>query len=269
MNISHNLLFDIIANKSNFKYVDQLIHLFTGGSQQHGARLPGKGDLDICGIYLESLTQLTAMRGEKGFVGGTGNDESRNTSDDEDYTFKTLREWAVLAGKGNPTMLGYLSTNDSINDPIFKDSIWFSEIVPNAHLFASKQAGTAFLRYGLSQFQRMQGLRGTGKHGQRDELTIKFGYDLKAAMHMIRMMYEGIEFMQTGAITNPRPEKEMLIDIREGKLSKTDVTNSYYELENSLKLAITNSYLPEKVDNEKINDLLLRAHQKGWKYAIA
>jgi hypothetical protein len=35
-------------------------------------------------------------------------------------------------------------------------------------------------------------------------------------MHVVRLLHEGIEWMRTGTITLPRPEKDLLITIRTG-----------------------------------------------------
>lgn len=43
------------------------------------------------------------------------------------------------------------------------------------------------------------------------------GYDIRAAMHLIRLLSEGVELMGSGTITLPRPEKELLITIRTGQ----------------------------------------------------
>ena len=37
-------------------------------------------------------------------------------------------------------------------------------------------------------------------------------------MHVIRLLNEGIELMRSGTVTQPRPEKELLITIRTAKL---------------------------------------------------
>ena len=65
----------------------------------------------------------------------------------------------------------------------------------------------AFEGFARQQLDRVLGLRGKGKHGQRPELEEKFGYDTKAAMHVIRLLKEGIEYMHHGQITYPRFEK--------------------------------------------------------------
>jgi hypothetical protein len=38
------------------------------------------------------------------------------------------------------------------------------------------------------QLKRMTGSKGRGKKGQRPEIEEKFGYDVKAAMHALRLL---------------------------------------------------------------------------------
>jgi len=51
----------------------------------------------------------------------------------------------------------------------------------------------------------MTGDRGRAKHGQRPELQKQYGYDVKAAMHVLRLLHEGIEFVSRGWVTLPPP----------------------------------------------------------------
>ena len=45
---------------------------------------------------------------------------------------------------------------------------------------------------------------------------LKFGYDTKNAAHLVRLMNQAVELLAIGAITFPRPEAELLKDIRNG-----------------------------------------------------
>ncbi len=63
---------------------------------------------------------------------------------------------------------------------------------------------TAFQGFANDQLARLVGSKGGGQHGQRPEYIGKFGYDTKAAMHVIRLLNEGIEFIARGTITLPR-----------------------------------------------------------------
>src|SRR4029077_8621342 len=105
----------------------------------------------------------------------------------------------------------------------------WEEIRKSRRVFLSRQAALQFHGFAESQVRRLQGV-GTGKKGQRHELIGIHGYDIKAAMHVIRLLNEGIELMRSGTITLPRPEKELLITIR---------TGNYGSLERVLTLANT------------------------------
>jgi len=70
-------------------------------------------------------------------------------------------------------------------------------------------AALQFRGFAEAQLRRLPGI-GTGKKGQRHELIGVHGCDIKAAMHVIRLLNEGIELMRSGTITLPRPDKELL-----------------------------------------------------------
>lgn len=103
------------------------------------------------------------------------------------------------------------------------------------------------------------------KKGQHHELIGTHGYDIKAAMHVIRLLNEGIELMRSGSITLPRPEKDLLITIRTGNYGSLERVLS---LANSLFLELedaqTSSSLPEKVDRAQISKLISEVYLRFW-----
>ena len=101
---------------------------------------------------------------------------------------------------------------------------------------------------------------GTGKHGQRDELTQKYGYDTKAAMHAVRLLGEGFELMETGAVTFPRPDAEKLIEIREGKWSLDRVCAEVSVGIRLLNTAAELSDLPKRPDRDKVSEIVTGAY---------
>lgn len=236
-----------------------VVHVFLGGSDQHGAKLESKGDLDIFGIYVEPPEKVLGLGRDEHFTSSTADQYERNQAGDEDYKLYSLRRWASLAAKGNPTILGFLFSPSTL-----PDSVWHKHIIPNTNLFLSSSHATAFLGYGKAQYQRMIGARGLGKHGQRPELEQKFGFDVKAAMHMIRLMHEGVELMTEGKITYPRPEKDVLLQIRQGLWLQTKVEREYLRLEEQLKQAEENSSLPPSVDRSAVSRLLVTSYLDHW-----
>jgi hypothetical protein len=106
---------------------------------------------------------------------------------------------------------------------------------------------------------------GGGKKGQRHDLIGSHGYDIKAAMHVVRLLNEGIELMRSGTITLPRPEKELLITIRTGNYGSLDrVLDLANRLGAELEKAETGSGLPEKVDKARISTVVSRTYLPFW-----
>src|SRR5439155_24484300 len=106
---------------------------------------------------------------------------------------------------------------------------------------------------------------GAGKKGQRHELIGAHGYDIKAAMHVIRLLKEGIELMRSCTITLPRPEKNLLITIRTGNYGSLDrvlnLANTFFK---KLEKPETENVLPEKVDRSKISAFVSDTYLRFW-----
>lgn len=249
-----------LAKNQEFSHADSIIHVFAGGSDQHGAKLDAKSDIDVCGVYIPPVEEILGVVGEQHFVSSTSEEGDKNKPGDVDITMYSLQKWAKLACKGNPTVLGFLFTSSKVS------SVWSMNIVPKRHIFLASSHAEQFMGFGRSQMQRINGERGSGKHGQRDPLIDKFGYDTKAAMHMIRMMCECQELLVDGFITYPRPEVEMLLAIRRGEWSKTRVEQEYLRLEADMEYLRQSSKLPPTVDKDAVSKVIAQAHLDHWGY---
>jgi hypothetical protein len=179
--------------------------------------------------------------------------------DDFDVCLYSLRKWAGLAAKGNPTALHFLFSHNYAPKP----EPW-KQIRKHRDVFLSGLASTQFHGFAQAQLRRLQGI-GAGKKGQRHELIGAHGYDIKAAMHVIRLLNEGIELMRSGTITLPRPEKELLITIRTGNYGSLDrVLNLANTLFAELAQAEAVTLLPEKVDRSKISAVVSETYLRFW-----
>lgn len=247
------------VQQAQFPPLDGLIHLFVGGSELHGAKVKSTDDLDIYGVYLEAPELVLGLDKQDFYVWSTAGDERRNGPDDIDVCLYSLRKWAGLAAKGNPTALHFLFSHNYAPKP----EPW-EKVLKSRELFLSRQAGPQFRGFAESQVRRLQGI-GTGKKGQRHELIGVHGYDIKAAMHVIRLLNEGIELMRSGTITLPRPEKELLITIRTGNYGSLErVLSLANSLFRELEEAEASSGLPETADKAKISALVSRTYLHFW-----
>jgi predicted nucleotidyltransferase len=248
------------ANK--FPYTNSLIHLFRGGSDLHGAQLVNKHDDDWYGVYVEPPSMVIGLKDYPHYVWSTAGDTKRNVPGDMDICLYSLRKWSRLASGGNPTCLSYLFANNtlSVTDP-------WQEVRNMRVLFLSKACAEQFRGFALAQRQRYMGERGQGKHGQRPELINEHGFDTKAAMHVMRLLGEGIELMQTGEITYPRPNRDILIAVREGKYDMEFLKDMTDHLFHDLDVAQAEADLPDQVDREAVSRFLTKFYLNFWGYA--
>jgi predicted nucleotidyltransferase len=260
MNRSEQLLAAI--SRADFPHLDGLIHLFVGGSELHGAKVKNTDDLDIYGVFLEPPEVALGLESIEHCVWSTAGNERRNGPDDVDVCLYSLHKWARLAAKGNPTALHFLfATNYS---PLPK---YWDMVLAGRETFLARVAAKQFRGFADSQIRRLQGI-GTGKKGQRHEYIGVHGYDVKAAMHTIRLLQEGIELMRSKTITLPRPEKELLISIRTGQYGSLErVLSLANDLFKELDKTEAESQLPETVDRGHISKLVSEVYLSYWSQA--
>jgi len=246
------------VRESGFPYPDRLIHLFVGGSELHGARVHGTDDLDVYGVYIEPPEMVLGLESLPHFVWSTAENDRRNGPNDVDVTLYSLKKWAGLACKGNPTALHFLFAESAV-----RNAIW-TEVVRSRHVFLARTFAKPFVGFADDQLKRMTGSKGRGKKGQRPEIEAKYGYDVKAAMHTLRLLYECKELLSEGTITLPRPERDFLIRVRTGKYSMEKVVAMAEKLFADCEAAAKSSSLPEKVDRVAVSRLLTDSYRKAW-----
>ncbi len=238
---------------------EDVIHLFIGGSELHGAKVGTTDDLDIYGIFMEAPEEVIGLQPRPHFIWSTAGDDRRNGPDDVDITLYSLRRWAHLAAKGNATALHFLFA-----DTTAAPSLRWNTIQASTHLFLAKHSSEQFLGFAENQRKRILGEAGRGKKGRRPEYECIHGYDSKAAMHCLRLYFECIELMDSGSITLPRPEKEILIEVRQGKYTLDQFNALAADLQAQAISATLTSDLPDFVDQTAISQLIASVHRSYW-----
>ena len=246
------------VRESGFPYPERLILLFVGGSELHGAKVHGTDDVDIYGIYIEPPEMVLGLESLPHFVWSTAGNDRRNGPSDVDVTLYSLKKWAGLACKGNPTALHFLFAENAVANNVWVD------ILRNRHAFLARTFVKPFLGFADDQLKRMTGSKGRGKKGQRPEIEEKFGYDVKAAMHTLRLLYECKELLSDGRITLPRPEREFLVRVRTGKYPMENVVAMADKLFAECEEAARSSSLPERVDRGAISRILTDSYRRAW-----
>jgi predicted nucleotidyltransferase len=230
------------------------------GSTAHGTGLgPTVEDHDEMAIAIEPVAWTLGIRTWKGTIihrPGRRHDE-RSGPGDLDLTVHSLRKWAQLAARGNPSILLALWA------PILDQTPLGALLRDQASMFVSRQVAGPFLGYAQAQRQRLLGQRG-GAHTNRPELVQVHGYDTKYAMHMVRLALQGNELMMTGAIEFPARSQRLLLDIRQGKYSLAEVVEMAEQYEGTLKRLADHADLPAGPDLIAIDRFVVSAYQSVY-----
>lgn len=240
-----------------FPYQDNLIMAFIGGSQLHGAKVGATDDTDWYGVFIEPPVKMIGLDRDEFFVYTTGGAEGGNGPEDVDVCLYSLRKWAGMAAKGNPSALHFLFAREAYK------SRWWDEISKNSQIFASKKHLKPFIKFAEDQMDRLCGRKGQ-KNIHRSALVEKHGYDTKYAMHVIRLFLEAKEYMEEGKISLPNPRVDLLIDIRKGKYKLSEVEEMGKQLDLEVVQAQSNSPLPESVDLGVISRLISHTYLAFW-----
>jgi hypothetical protein len=233
------------------------------GSTVHGTGVAQQDDRDEMAIAVEPPHYVIGLRHWETTVERTQPEGVRSGPGDLDLVTHSLRKYARLAAKGNPTMLLPLFVPDSA---VVSINPLGRELLNCRDMFLSRDAGTAFMGYLVAQRKRFTRESG-GRHGKpRQELIDKYGFDTKYAGHVVRLALQGVELMETGRLSLPMQQahREEIVGIRTGKMSYEDTVLRTSDLETKLRTAIEHTSLPEKADEGRINAFLQQAYLRAW-----
>ncbi|MEA2296132.1 MAG: uncharacterized protein QOE86_3771 [Solirubrobacteraceae bacterium] len=233
------------------------------GSTVHGVTVDDADDRDEMGICIEPPEHVIGLHGFDQWVYRTQPEGARSGPGDVDRTVYSLRKWCRLALAGNPTVMLLLHVPDAQCSVIEEPG---RVLRANKQWFASRRAGHAYLGYMQRQRERMTGQRGQMRVN-RPELIERYGYDTKYAGHVLRLGYQGIEFLQSGRLTLPmrEPERTRVLDVRNGRVSFEEVLAEADDLQRGLELLLEESPLPAGADDAAVNAFLVDAYRSWWR----
>lgn len=246
--IKRKVMFDPTKELQIYGYVGSIAHnLYIDPKEPAGT-----DDKDYMGVFIAPLEYYFGMMGDiKGWESYQKMDEAGN-----DMTLHELRKFVKLACKGNPSILSFLW-----NEPemiLYSTEIGES-LMDHRMEFSTKKVYYAIKGYAASQIKRMnKGPNACYLSTKRKKLYEKFGYDTKYASHTIRLIRMGIEFLEKGELTVYREkDRQLLIDIKQGKIPFEDIIVMGQDLCNDLDHAFKKCGLPDEPDYTKIHIWLI------------
>lgn len=208
----------IVVNRYNF--LNKNVNAFVGYARQQAAKYGQKGfRIHAIRVTLEKLDKM-------------GPFEKFDGLDQDSFT-----EWVKSTGNEHIKIV-YV---DGPNDKEGKGC-------PLKHLNVAGKLYpfSAQVRYIKASLQkRMDEYGRRALMAERNE-----GIDWKALSHAVRVNSQAIELLRTAHITFPRPDRQLLLDIKQGKLPYKEVAEIIEIGLEQLKLEMANSRLPEKPNYE-------------------
>jgi uncharacterized protein len=191
-------------------------------------------DTDVRGIYLPPARLHWSLFGVP----------EQLENDEKQECFWELQKFLTLALKANPNIL------ECLNTPLveFADEI-AQEILAMRQIFFSKLVYQTYNGYVLSQFKKLE-----------QDLRTRGEIRWKHAMHLIRLLLQGIEILQNGELNVTVGEnRQNLLAIKRGETAWKDINDWRLRLHKDFEEAFRKTNLPERPDYERANEFLLKA----------
>jgi len=176
-----------------------------------------------------------------------------------DFSIYNITKYFRLCANGNPNMI------DSLFVPrrCITHSTPIGELVrEHRRIFLSKKCWHTFKGYAYSQIHKMN-IKIAAPESRRYESVIKYGYDIKFAYHIVRLLNE-IEQILTEHDLDLERNREQIKSIRRGEWKKEDIISYFEEKEKQLEKLHTQSTLPHKIREEEIRALLIVCLKKHF-----
>jgi len=168
-----------------------------------------------------------------------------------DITIYNIVKYFRLCADGNPNMI------DSLFVPrrciVYCTPIG-NLVRENRRLFLSKKCWSTFKGYSYSQIHKM---KIKNPEGKRKKLVEKYGYDVKYAYHLVRLLNEVEQILTEGDLDIER-NREQLKAIRKGDWTQKQVEEYFEFKEKSLEQVYHQSELPYKPRIDEIRNLLFK-----------
>jgi predicted nucleotidyltransferase len=168
-------------------------------------------------------------------------------ADGRDEVYWELEKFLKLALKANPNVLETLWTPKVLQ----ADDV-ATELRGLRTAFLSRHLYKTYSGYVLSQFRRMA-----------NAFAKTATYKAKHAMHLVRLLYSGIEALRGGEIrVDVTDHRDELLAIKSGALTFDEARARALELDRVFQEAYRQSRLPEQPDYERVDDFLVRARRR-------
>ena len=217
-------------------------------------------DYDVNGFFIPSTDRLFPHL--RGHILGFDKDPKvpkafqqhhiHTASREYDLNIYSISQYFKLCLENNPNMVDTLYTPREC----VLHSTAISEMVRESRdLFLHKRCWPKYKGYAFQQMHKMKG-KNPEEDSKRWKLRERYGFDVKYAYHLVRLLLE-CEMILTEHSIDIRRHREHLKAIRRGDVSQEDIEKWFASKETSLERQYENSTLRDEPAYDQIKQLLI------------
>jgi predicted nucleotidyltransferase len=176
-----------------------------------------------------------------------------------DFAVYSIVRFFQLAMDNNPNMVDLLFVPQDcvrhMTDTGFR-------VKAHRHLFLHKGIYFKMRGYALSQLYKM-GSKTPQEGGKREASVKEFGYDVKFAYHIVRLMLECEQALELYDI-DLRRDREMYKSIRRGEWTQEEIRDWFADKERHLEALYQKTQLPDVPNEKRLKELLLSCLEQHY-----
>ena len=223
-----------------------IIAIAITGSQAYGMNTK-TSDTDVMGIfippptYIVGVQQVEQVMLDKKLLGFEG-------------TMFEFSKCFNLFVQQNPNVMELLWHVET--QYIYRDTNYWPFLIASRNQLLSKKLKHSYAGYAWAQMQRLTKLNEkVNQNSARLDNFNNYGYDVKAASHVFRLLNTAFDALVDGEIQVMRPERQFLLAIREGKYTYEQLEKMANDKIALVEQAYITSTLPNKLNYEFANNL--------------
>lgn len=179
-----------------------------------------------------------------------------NDNKEYDFSVYSIVRFFQLCMENNPNMVDALFTP---NNCVVHCTHVGNLVRDNRRMFLHKGCWHKFKGYAYSQLHKLN----RDPTGKRKATVEEFGYDVKFAYHVVRLLNEVEQILEEGDLDLLR-SKEQLKTIRRGEWSEKQLREYFDTKSNALEKLYSESKLPYGPDETEIKKLLIKCLESHY-----
>lgn len=246
--------------KPEYPFVQETVYEVIMGSMAYGVN-DNNSDLDIYAVSVPSESMVFPHL--SGHIHGFGDKPVKWENQQKHHMMMDGKEYDVniyslinyfqLCYENNPNMLDSLFVPDRC---VLVANDVGAHMRTHRRMFLSKRIADKMRGYAFSEFKKLQKGYNPETNAKRFNSVEKYGYDVKSAYHVVRLMLEAQMALEEGDL-DLEYHREHLKFIRRGEYTLDELKSWFHAKDIELNDVKAKSSLPVKADVERLRLLLL------------